>query len=1304
MQKQEYINEITHSLATLETKIRLFGANNLTDINLHAEDLYCGLLNLVFDYQLKNLNTEQENFPGADLGDPNKKLAIQVTSDTSLAKVRKSITKFVKHKKHEDYDRLVILNLVEKPQRKRQKIRESDDFQIDTKDDIWDNYDIIKAIQNLNDLDKLKSVHDYLKSHLSPDKNTENLAPEETVLQTGKLLLETNENNHQLLQSIAAQVGVPGFAKLDSVAATQDSSNSSSPYDPEIDGYRDLLNSGQPRTALNLLESLQDRLPKDIEPRITYRVKANIAACHLKMDNEELAGKEYIAAYKDCPDAPKADAHNILGLVLLDKPEEALEFSKIARKTTEDLESLIVNTIQALKYVPKEKQSLDLIPESMKDNEDILVSKIDYLRSIESREEWRQEAIRAYNLHPKNKVLRRFYAESILDKNFEEWDKNLGNISIVERIDEINDAIKILEECLKETQNWEYKDGYYLSLVTNLSLAYRLIDRHEDAAAILDEALKIAPKDQSLIESRAMIAFETHDTEKSKELFDLLPQTRDTILGRIQVSFNDRDWETVCSLPQADKFLDFSEDDKAFYEIIQFVAGYKKGNIDKENIKEKSKHLIRKYPDKVIVPIALFQVAYEIKDQEWADELYNTAKKLQNNASISTRLMLADVSTELGDYENVISLFEDKILTDRDSPPLRLLTTAYVNTPIKQRAVDFVESLDEELLNTPFYARAKASIHYNHGDLETAQKSFSDALRAAPNEVALHMGYLQTLLRKDRQKQAHHHIKQIKLERLTGPSFMKLGIAQFLVGFGEESNGINYGYEVALENQGNERAVLLYMGLILPNSSLEIPKTFEKVEENCWITLRDEEGKETNFIISNIDKPEFDHYTPDHDLSKLLLEKSIGETITHTPTMGTEKKYTISSIKHRYIGLLHTLMNAFPKRFPHSKKIFSYTTKEGDVQPILDDIKKMSEAEEQVYKLYIEQKLPLAFLSDLSRFNVIELANKIISLGHNISTNIGTNEEKNIGFNLSKKASGNGIVLDTYTLWFAYTKNLIPCLKKKFKRILIPQSCIDDLQEWRSSFENQNKEPLLTVGYANGQHFREEISAEQLQNSYDYINEAIQYFVKNIEVMPTAQPHEIGKLEEELINIQGNTKIFDAAYLAQKENILLLSEDMSYRAIAKEQLGVDGVWLQVVLMDALQDKTISPDEYTEAISALALHKHSHLSLSAPVLFKLCLEDQTLQKYKNALEFIGTPDADVDSHISVSIELINYLWSGVLDHLTKCKATSLLLRRLAIMADKNNAETALFTNLANSLNSDISEYIKGWFFGHYFIKL
>ena len=76
------------------TAVKLRNAVNYTDINRTAENLALRLLNTAYDYNLKNLNWDQYNYPAVDLGDQKRGIAFQVTASDDLKKIRDTVEKF----------------------------------------------------------------------------------------------------------------------------------------------------------------------------------------------------------------------------------------------------------------------------------------------------------------------------------------------------------------------------------------------------------------------------------------------------------------------------------------------------------------------------------------------------------------------------------------------------------------------------------------------------------------------------------------------------------------------------------------------------------------------------------------------------------------------------------------------------------------------------------------------------------------------------------------------------------------------------------------------------------------------------------------------------------------------------------------------------------------------------------------------------------------------------------------------------------------------------------------------------------
>lgn len=160
IKKEKYLKDIGSSLAKLKAEVEIFNSVNLYDINNFAEDFYAGLLNLIYGYNLKNLNILEKNTPAIDLGDEENRISIQVTSDNSSEKIKETISKFIKKKSYLKYDRLIILILTAK--RKYTTVFNTrNKFNFNCTKDVIDCTDLMKTIRGKN-IKELKDLNKFL--------------------------------------------------------------------------------------------------------------------------------------------------------------------------------------------------------------------------------------------------------------------------------------------------------------------------------------------------------------------------------------------------------------------------------------------------------------------------------------------------------------------------------------------------------------------------------------------------------------------------------------------------------------------------------------------------------------------------------------------------------------------------------------------------------------------------------------------------------------------------------------------------------------------------------------------------------------------------------------------------------------------------------------------------------------------------------------------------------------------------------------------------------------------------------------
>ncbi|EEQ10936.1 TPA: SMEK domain-containing protein [Yersinia enterocolitica] len=193
LERQVYMEKISNKLAILAHEVEIKTSLNLTDINIHSESFFCGLLNLIFSYSLVNANIIQKNAKSIDLIDLDSRIAIQVTSTSDFVKIRKTIDGFIETKNVDKIDRLIILILTKKIRYKAKTYGSK--FKITISDDVLDYTDLVRIINGL-ELEKIIQVCDYLDKNIV-EKNVEK-APKEVVTILGMIKILSSEDHPML--------------------------------------------------------------------------------------------------------------------------------------------------------------------------------------------------------------------------------------------------------------------------------------------------------------------------------------------------------------------------------------------------------------------------------------------------------------------------------------------------------------------------------------------------------------------------------------------------------------------------------------------------------------------------------------------------------------------------------------------------------------------------------------------------------------------------------------------------------------------------------------------------------------------------------------------------------------------------------------------------------------------------------------------------------------------------------------------------------------------------------------------------
>lgn len=166
MRSEDQIKRCSELLYKLCDDVQRLNGLNYYDINISSEGFFIHLLNIIFDWNLKNVNFTEKNAAAIDLADKENRIAIQVTSNDTAAKIRKTLNGYREKKLYEQYDRLIIVVI----KKRTQYTAEFDSaiqnqFDFDKKKDIFTIDELIQKIRDLGYL-KIAEICEYLEFQL----------------------------------------------------------------------------------------------------------------------------------------------------------------------------------------------------------------------------------------------------------------------------------------------------------------------------------------------------------------------------------------------------------------------------------------------------------------------------------------------------------------------------------------------------------------------------------------------------------------------------------------------------------------------------------------------------------------------------------------------------------------------------------------------------------------------------------------------------------------------------------------------------------------------------------------------------------------------------------------------------------------------------------------------------------------------------------------------------------------------------------------------------------------------------------
>ena len=647
-------------------------------------------------------------------------------------------------------------------------------------------------------------------------------------------------------------------------------------------------------------------------------------------------------------------------------------------------------------------------------------------------------------------------------------------------------------------------------------------------------------------------------------------------------------------------------------------------------------------------------------------------------------------------------MLTDHLELNHDSAELRLLAQALAyDCPIRARAERFFEDLSPEVRNLPFFQRIEGVFHINRGAPQDAVGPLASALEQQSSIDNL-MELIGAHFRVGDRDAIVELLQSNGVDTLPGSPLDRINFCHVLLEFGEVARALDLGYQALIDGLDRADVVMKFFGLVLKPTAHR-PDNFDGiVAPGVWLRLTQNLGEAHEVLVDEAaDRPWGEKASSSNAFYTKALGLKAGDEFEHViRTTGMIETWTVAEVKPRWLQAFQQLSKSFSQRFPDAGGFARVPMAEGDIEPVLEQVRRRSKAQRAQADVYLVNKCPIAFIVGGWPGSSIAFAEYLISIGEGVRVCVGSGDERDEALNSIETNDRSGAVLDALTAWSAARLGVFPILEDRLGPLAIPANEFGCLQSMLDDPVRVGDEESMSITYQDGEYIRHIMTPEERAEQLVLIKSRLVAIEEACKIEPVVIPDNVSEVGETLLGFSSGNAVMPAVIAGQGR--LLLCEDMMMRHLAGPAFGAKGVWLQTVLLSALEAGTMTLSAYSDALVQLAALRHGFVSVTAAVLRSVFKRDTSpeLVQLQALCTYVGSENAEPFSHLPIAADFINGIWANGPSHDLKVQAaTSIVLR--ALLTRNRGKEWArwgawLFLNLDRSPRDYFAKWCR-WHF-------
>lgn len=290
MNRESYYSTIEERLNLLSLRVARNSSLNLHNLNIHCENFYAQLFNLIFGYNFRNLNKDNQNIESVDLIDERNHILAQVSATTTTRKIKDTLSKEILNE-YVGYT-IIFIFISDKDARKlrQQEFEKPKNVSFDSKKDIYDVTCLLSIINSLEDIDKIKEIYTFIRKELKLDIDLKKI--DSDLVKLINILSKENldENLYPVTRlpfKIQKKIDFNGLGSIKAII--KENAIYSRKLDEKYEEF-DKLGINKSRAILNVIKSIYQKLenqfnnPIELFNKITESLVGKIQS-EMKEDN-----------------------------------------------------------------------------------------------------------------------------------------------------------------------------------------------------------------------------------------------------------------------------------------------------------------------------------------------------------------------------------------------------------------------------------------------------------------------------------------------------------------------------------------------------------------------------------------------------------------------------------------------------------------------------------------------------------------------------------------------------------------------------------------------------------------------------------------------------------------------------------------------------------------------------------------------------------------------------------------------------------------------------------------------------------